>query len=69
MERTGKYGYRVELYKEILYQKYISNINADTFRKMMILNTMRVNVIDPYLVKGGIKAYVENLLKDALLEE
>lgn len=69
VERTGKYGYRVELYKEILYQKYIRNINADIFRKIMILNTMRVKVIDPYLVNGGIEKYVDNLLNDAIIEE
>ena len=35
----------------------------------MILNTMRVKVIDPYLVNGGIPAYVDELYKDALMEE
>lgn len=69
VERTGKYGYRIELYKEILYKRCIYNVSSETFRKIMILNTMRVKVIDPYLVNGGIPAYVDELYKDALMEE
>lgn len=69
VERTGKYGYRVELYKEILYKRCMYEINADVFRRIMVLNTMRVKVVDPYLVDGGIEAYVDELYKDALMEE
>ena len=66
VERTGTYGYRVELYNEILYQKYKYNIkDQDVFRKILSLNTMRVKIIDPYLYSGGIEGYVKDLLIDS----
>ena len=69
VERTGKYGYRVELYNEILFKRCMYEVNSETFRKIMVLNTMRVKVVDPYLVEGGIEAYVDELYRDALMEE
>ena len=69
VERTGKYGYRVELYKQILYKKYQIHLkDRETFRKIMILNTMRVKVTDPYLVEGGINQYVEDLFQDVIIK-
>lgn len=69
IDRTGKYGYRRELYNEILYKKYLYKvIDRDQFRKIMILNTMKLQVIDPYLVDGGIKEYVEELFKESGVE-
>ncbi len=72
VERTGKYGYRVELYKEILYMRYvigIDKINTELFKKMMTINTARMKVIDPYLFNGGIPAYVRELYKEVLVGE
>ena len=66
VERTGNYGYRVELYNEILFQKYNCNIkDQDIFRRILILNTMRVKIIDPYLYRDGISGYVKDLLIDS----
>lgn len=72
VERTGKNGYRVELYKEILYKRTIygiDRVNTEIFKKMMTINTARIKVVDPYLVNGGITAYVDELYKETLMEE
>lgn len=64
-DRTGTHGYRVKLFKEILYKKYLYKVkDRDQFRKIMTLNTMRIQVIDPYLVNGGIERYVDDLYKE-----
>ena len=69
IDRTGMYGYRKELFNEILYKKYLYNItDRDQFRIIMILNTMKVQVIDPYLVNGGIEKYVDELFKESGVE-
>lgn len=64
VERSGRDGYRVELYREIMKQKVEAKINSQEFRKLMVLNSARVKVINPYLVNGGIKEYVYKLIKD-----
>ena len=72
VERAGKNGYRVELYKEILYKRSIygiEKINTEVFRKIMTINTARIKVVDPYLVTGGIQSYVEELYEEALMGE
>lgn len=64
VERSGKNGYRLELYREIMKKKTIENINTQEFRKLMVLNSARIKVINPYLVNGGIEEYVDKLIKD-----
>lgn len=64
VERSGRNGYRVELYRAIMKKKVEKKINTDEFRKIMVLNSARVKVINPYLVNGGINEYVDNLIKD-----
>ena len=64
VDRCGKTGYRVPLCREIM-AKY-GSIPKDRrpnniFRKTMVLNTARVQVIEPGLVDGGEKKYVEDL--------
>lgn len=65
VDRCGRDGYRVELYREIM-KKY-SELDASKrrktqiFRKMMVLNTARVQTMEPSLVDGGETAYVEEL--------
>ncbi len=66
IDRTGTYGYRRELFNEILYKKYLYKVtDRDQFRKIMTLNTMKVQVIDPFLVNGGIEKYVEELFVES----
>ena len=65
VDRCGRGGYRVELYREIM-KKYSELDKSERrkneiFRKMMVLNTARVQVLEPGLVDGGEKQYVEDL--------
>lgn len=64
VERSGRNGYRIELYRTIMRKKTQNELNTLEFRKLMVLNSARVKVINPYLVNGGIKEYVENLIRD-----
>lgn len=78
MERTGKDGMYVNLYKEILkvygdlkdevrnnYKQYLSQGKTDTLlRAVMRLHTARVLVTDPCLYEGGIGGYVGDLFKE-----
>ena len=65
VDRAGKGGYRVELYREIM--RTIARQDQEEwkkkkmFRKIMVLNTARVQVIEPALVDGGEPRYVEDL--------
>ena len=65
VDRCGKGGYRVDLYREVM--KQYSQINPSErrrkqiFRRIMVLNTARVQVIEPSLVEGGETQYVKDL--------
>lgn len=66
VDRCGRGGYRVELYRELMRQH--AELNAaerrkkQIFRKIMVLNTARVQVIEPGLVNGGEEQYVSQLI-------
>ncbi len=66
VDRCGRNGYRIDLYREIMRYKSKNKVNGEKFRKVLILNNARVKVIDPYLVKGGLEKYVEDLYKEVL---
>lgn len=65
VDRCGRGGYRVELYREMMWKN--SQLDPSErrknqlFRKMMVLNTARVQVMEPELALGGNKGYVESL--------
>lgn len=65
VDRCGRSGYRVSLYRE--FMKKYSELDVterrqkDIFRKMMVLNTARVQVMEPALVDGGERQYVNDL--------
>lgn len=65
VDRCGRDGYRVDLYREIM-KKYAS-MDSDKrrkdqiFRKMMVVNTARVQVIEPELVDGGESEYLNEI--------
>ena len=67
VDRCGRGGYRVPLYREIM--KQLSTIKSNdqqrhqVFRRIMVLNTARSQVIEPDLVDGGIQKYVSDLIK------
>ena len=62
VERCGRKGYRVDLYREIMKQKSEKIIEQEEFRKLMVLNNARINMINPYLTNDGIEGYVEDLV-------
>lgn len=68
VERSGMFGYRVELCRRIMeeYGKVSpenKKRNSGLFRKIMKLNTAWVKVLEPSLVQGGDKQYARNLFK------
>ena len=66
VDRCGKGGYRVELYRELMRQYAELNLaerrKNQIFRKVMVLNTARVQVIEPGLVDGGERKYVSDMI-------
>lgn len=65
LDRSGSGGYRVELTREIMYQYnfYATSKVRELFRRVLKLNTARLNMIEPSLVEGGVKTYVTDLYK------
>lgn len=65
VDRCGRGGYRVELYREIMRQHSlldpVERRQSEIFRKVMVLNTARVQAIEPGLVLGGEQQYVSDL--------
>lgn len=77
VERTGKKGTFVEVYREIIYKyslleyttivkfkKQLSLGSDSLFRAIMRLNTARSLVTDPCLCKDGVIGYVDSLYSD-----
>lgn len=65
VDRCGRGGYRVDLYRELMRKNGLVEIaerrKNQLFRKMMVLNTARVQVLEPELTTGGNRGYVETL--------
>lgn len=63
LDRSGSGGYRAELTRELMrqYKLYSSSKVPELFRRVLKLNTARLNIIEPNLVEGGIKTYVDDL--------
>lgn len=65
VDRCGRGGYRVDLYRAMM--KKNSQIDPaerrkkQLFRKMMVLNTARVQTVEPSLTEGGNTGYVDSL--------
>jgi len=66
VDRCGRGGYRVELYRELMRQHAlidpVKRRKQQIFRRIMVLNTARVQVVEPSLVDGGESRYVTNLV-------
>lgn len=75
VERSGKKGTCVEVYRWIIYlytiipaavmSAYKKKTGADLFRVVMKLNTARMMVVEPEFCAGGCKGYAKKLFKDA----
>ena len=65
VDRCGRGGYRVGLYREMMRKNAeldpAERRQKKIFRKMMVLNTARVQVLEPELVQGGNREYVNSL--------
>ena len=65
VDRCGRGGYRVDLYREMMLKNSqldpAERRKKQLFRKMMVLNTARVQVMEPELTVGGNRGYVESL--------
>ncbi|MFP7344019.1 hypothetical protein [Bacillus safensis] len=63
LDRSGTGGYRLELTREIMrqYKIHASSNVPQLFRRVLKLNTARLNMIEPNLVEGGIETYVTDL--------
>ena len=77
VERTGKKGTYVEVYREIIYQysqldyttvlkfkKQMTQGSDSLFRAVMRLNTARSLVTDPCLTQDGLSGYVKSMIKE-----
>lgn len=65
VERCGSYGYRVDVYREIMkfYSENRPKYDNACFRKAMVLNTARAKVVEPALMEGGVRGYVKELFE------
>lgn len=66
VERAGRYGYQVNLYRKIMLRftnpgNGLTPNDADLFRKVMKLHTTRYANIEPSLYEGGEAGYVKEL--------
>ena len=67
VDRCGRGGYRTALYREIIRQysemDSAERRNKKMFRKMFVLNTARVQAVEPELIPGGNTIYVKQLIE------
>lgn len=65
VDRCGRGGYRVELYREIMKSNAAfseqERKQGKLFRKVMVLNTARLQVMEPALTENGETGYVTDL--------
>ena len=62
VERCGKKGYRIEVYREIMKQKTEKQIDTRKFRTLMKLNSAKINILNPFLMDNGVQGYVTMLI-------
>lgn len=62
VDRCGR-GYRELLCRQLIQQlsNFESSQRTEVFRKVMVLNTARSKVVEPYLAEGGVAQYVKEL--------
>lgn len=67
VERPGPHGYRIELTRTIMREyhrvKSMHSVEPRLLRKIMVLNTARLRVVEPSLCSGGEDAYVKELFR------
>jgi hypothetical protein len=63
VERPGDGGFRVELCREIMGRLVTEGFSVEKLKRVMKLNTTRVNLIEPAFFSGGIPGYVDSLIR------
>jgi hypothetical protein len=63
VERAGRHGYRVALYRCIMKRLVEEGLTQDEFRALMTLNTVMTATVEPALYEGGVSRYVNWLVK------
>lgn len=67
VDRCGRGGYRVDLYRTMMKKNSqldpTERRKKQLFRKMMVLNTARVQAVEPSLTEGGNTGYVDSLCR------
>lgn len=63
IDRAGNAGYRIELTRELMkqYSQHTMSEESLLFRRVLKLNTTRLNMIEPSLIEGGTEKYVSDL--------
>ncbi len=66
VQRPGPGGYRVELNRELLKRLGASakkRYDVPTFKKLLVLNTAKLMLVEPELCLGGVSGYVDTLVE------
>ena len=65
VERSGPAGYRVDVYRTLMkyYAENRDRYDNKRFRKVMVLNTARTQIVEPLLMAGGIEEYIKELFE------
>jgi hypothetical protein len=66
VERAGRTGYRVNLYREIMYNYSLISVDDKIKEKNLLSRILQLNIIwastiEPELIDGGLQTYVKNL--------
>jgi hypothetical protein len=66
VERAGRGGYRVEVNREILSRLGSRDgCSTEELKKIMILNTAMMNLVEPQMHTKGVRGYVDELVSRA----
>lgn len=71
VDRTGRFGYNVELYREIMKEYSKVEVNQGygmLFRKIMVTNQLWLETTEPSLHVNGVEAYVHDLFSEVGLK-
>ncbi|MNE66208.1 hypothetical protein D3C80_1617430 [compost metagenome] len=61
VERPGRSGFRVELYREMVRAAAARPIGQRKIRQLMKLNTATSLMVEPVGFEGGVRSYVKSL--------
>lgn len=62
IERTGRHGYRIDLYRCIMRKTIENRLDQNEFRALMVLNIIKTVTIEPSFVEGNVCGFVDQLI-------